>query len=525
MSLGGPKSNRPSEVGFPGKVLKRGAVSTSSTLTATHWETVIGLEVHVELHTESKLFCGCPNAFGHPPNSLVCPVCLGLPGTLPTLNRRAVELHLKAARALGCKIQTFSKFDRKNYFYPDIPKNFQTSQYDLPLAYKGWLELSPGRVIGITRIHLEEDTGKSTHLALDTNAEPVASRLGRSDITHLDYNRAGVPLLEIVSEPDLRTAEEAYQYVDRLRELMLWLQISDCKMEQGSLRCDANVSIRPLGQLELGTKTEIKNMNSLRSIRDAIESEVRRQTELLESGGRVIQETRGWDESRGTTISMRSKEEAQDYRYFPEPDLPTLSFSVADVKAVDDALPELPAARRERYAKLFSLEPEYLEYLTFEPALGEFFEATVAEGGQPVEAAKWMKNTVSRLSNEQNLTLFESHLTPRGLGQLLKAVQAGEVGAKAAQKVVEVLFTETMEVDAVLDRLGLRQLSGADALRPILQTVIEENLSVVEEFRQGKDKALNVLLGKVMKATQGAANAAEARALLIELIGAGTVSS
>ena len=499
--------------------LKRPSMSNSAVASATTWETVIGLEVHIELHTETKLFCACPNAFGHPPNTLVCPVCLGLPGTLPTLNRCAVELHLVAARSLGCKIQAFSKFDRKNYFYPDIPKNFQTSQYDLPLAYQGWLELSTDRVIGITRIHLEEDTGKSTHLAFDAQGSVVASRLGRSDITHLDYNRAGVPLLEIVSEPDLRTAEEAYEYVDRLRELMLWLGISDCKMEQGSLRCDANVSVRPVGQRELGTKTEIKNMNSLRSIRDAIESEVARQIGVLESGGRIVQETRGWDETRGTTLSMRSKEEAQDYRYFPEPDLPTLAFDEADVKAVDDALPELPAARRERYAKAYEVEAEYLEYLTFEPALGEFFEATVAAGGRGNEVAKWMKNTVSRLSNEQETSLFDSHLTPQALGGLIQAVEKGEVGAKAAQRVLEVLFVETVEVDAVLDRLGLRQVSGADALRPILQTVIDENPSVVDEVRQGKGKALNVLLGKVMKATQGAANAGEARQMLEELIG------
>jgi aspartyl-tRNA(Asn)/glutamyl-tRNA(Gln) amidotransferase subunit B len=492
----------------------------SSSLAVTNWETVIGLEVHVELHTESKLFCGCANAFGHPPNTLVCPVCLGLPGTLPVLNRRAVELHLKAARALGCKIQSFSKFDRKNYFYPDIPKNFQTSQYDLPLAYQGWLELAPGRVIGITRIHLEEDTGKSTHLALDEDGQVQPSRLGRSDLTHLDYNRAGVPLLEIVSEPDMRTASEAYEYVDRLRELMLWLGISDCKMEQGSLRCDANVSVRPTGRRELGTKTEIKNMNSLRSIRDAIDSEVQRQIAVLESGGRVVQETRGWDENRGTTLSMRSKEEAQDYRYFPEPDLPTLRFWPADIQAVDDALPELPAARRERYAKSFELAAEYLEYLTSEPALGEFFEATVAAGGQPDEAAKWMKNTVSRLCNERETTLFASSLTPEGLGQLLKAVEKGEVGAKAAQRVLEVLFSESVAVDEVLDRLGLRQVSGAEALRPILQAVLDGNPTVVDEVKQGKGKALNVLLGKVMKATQGAANAAEARQMLEELIGA-----
>ena len=494
----------------------------NSLTSAIEWETVIGLEVHVELHTKSKLFCACPNQFGSDPNSLVCPVCLGLPGTLPTLNRQALQLHLRAARALGCKIQSFSKFDRKNYFYPDIPKNFQTSQYDLPLAYQGWLELSSDRVIGITRIHLEEDTGKSTHLAHEKGGAGglVGSRLGSSDITHLDYNRAGVPLLEIVSEPDMRTAEEAYEYVDRLRELMLWLEISDCKMEQGSLRCDANVSVRPRGQRELGTKAEIKNMNSLRSIRDAIESEVARQISVLESGGVVIQETRGWDEVRQTTLGMRSKEEAQDYRYFPEPDLPTLRFSEAEVKAIDDALPELPAARRERYTKQFDIEdPDYLAYLTSEMALGEFFEESVAAGGRADEVSKWMANTVSRLCNEKNVALGQSRLTPQGLGHLLQAIDKNTVGAKAAQTVLELLFVELVSVDAAIDRLGLRQLSGADQLRPILVTVLEESPGVVEEVRQGKAKAMNVLLGKVMKATKGAANAGEARQMLEELIG------
>lgn len=483
------------------------------------WEAVIGLEVHVELHTETKLFCGCPNIFGQDPNTLVCPTCLGLPGTLPSLNGQAVALHLRAARALGCKIHHFSKFDRKNYFYPDIPKNFQTSQYDLPLAHHGWLELSHERVIGITRIHLEEDTGKSTHLAWGPNKEIVGSRLGRSDLTHLDYNRAGVPLLEIVSEPDLRTADEAYEYVDRLRELMLWLGISDGKMEQGSLRCDANVSVRPRGQRELGTKAEIKNMNSLRSIRDAIESEIERQIIVLEAGDRVVQETRGWDETLGTTISMRSKEEAQDYRYFPEPDLPTLSFNDRAIDGVDADLPELPAARRERYAKQYGLEPEYLDYLTSTKELGAFFEATLAVGVPAIEAAKWMKNTVSRLCNERELALEASKLTPGRLGDLLKAVQEGQIAAKAAQSVLEVLFEEEVSTDEAIDRLGLRQLSGLGALRPILLQVIAENPTVVEEVGQGKAKALNVLLGKVMKATGGAANAGEARVFLQELIG------
>ncbi len=492
--------------------------STSENGCSVQWETVIGLEVHVELHTQSKLFCGCPNRFGGEPNTYVCPVCLGLPGTLPVLNKRAVELHLLAARALGCQIQTFSKFDRKNYFYPDIPKNFQTSQYDLPLAYKGWLELSSSRVIGITRIHLEEDTGKSTHLACSPNGKLEASRLGFSDVTHLDYNRAGVPLLEIVSEPDMRTPEEAYEYVDRLRELMLWLGISDCRMEQGSLRCDANVSVRPKGERQLGTKAEIKNMNSLRSIRDAIHSEVDRQISVLKAGGRIFQETRGWDETTGTTMSMRSKEEAQDYRYFPEPDLPTLNYDDADVAAVDALLPELPASRRERYLKQFGLDLESVEFLTLEPFFGAFFEEALKSGARPTEIAKWMANTISRLSNERGVTLNESKLRPGNLGSLLLKVDEGIVGAKAAQQVVEELFEQGGEVDDIIDRLGLRQLSGTESLVPILKTVLQENPAVVDEVKQGKDKALNVLLGRVMKATRGAANPAESRRLLEEMI-------
>ncbi len=482
------------------------------------WETVIGLEVHIELLTETKLFCSCPNRFGAEPNSLVCPVCLGLPGTLPALNRKAVELHLLAARALGCQVQTFSKFDRKNYFYPDIPKNFQTSQYDLPLAYRGWLELSSSRVIGITRIHLEEDTGKSTHLACGAQGRLEASRLGQSDRTHLDYNRAGVPLLEIVSEPDLRTAEEAYEYVDRLRELMLWLGISDCRMEHGSLRCDANVSIRPSGSRTLGTKAEIKNMNSLRSIKDAIDCEVARQISVLESGGRIVQETRGWDEVALTTLSMRSKEEAQDYRYFPEPDLPTLRFTAEDIAAVDASLPELPAARRERYAKQFDLDCEAQGFLTGSPFLGRFFEEAAQSGADPGELAKWMQNTVSRLSNEREVALGDSKLEPGSLGLLLRRIEEGVVGAKAGQKVLEHLFDRGGGVDETIDSLGLRQLAGDDALRPILAGVLAENPKVVQEVREGKAKALNVLLGQVMKATKGAAHPAESRRLLEEMI-------
>lgn len=483
------------------------------------WEMVIGLEVHVELQTETKLFCACPNRFGAEPNTLTCPGCLGLPGTLPTLNGRAVELHLRAARALECKIHEFSKFDRKHYFYPDISKSFQTSQDDLPVAYKGWLELSPGRVIGITRIHLEEDAGKSTHLELAADGFLVPSRLGRSDCTHIDYNRAGVPLLEIVSEPDLREAQEAYDYVEKLRELLLWLQISDCKMEHGSLRCDANVSMRRRGETGFGVKTEIKNMNSLRSIRDAIESERLRQIEILESGGEIVQETRGWDETTNSTISMREKVGADDYRFFPDPNLCPLRFDVRDIALVDEGLPEFPAARRERYTKLYDLDQPTLDYLTIEPFFGRFFERTIATGADATEVAKWMVNTISRLSNEKELELADSKLTPESLGGLLKMIESGDVGAKSAQRVLETLFVDGGEPDEVVDKLGLRQLSSADSLTPLLKRLIEENPAVVAEFLEGKGKALNVLVGKVMKETKGAANPALTRSLLEEMIG------
>lgn len=483
------------------------------------FETVIGLEVHVELATASKLFCGCPNRFGAEPNTLVCPVCLGLPGVLPVVNRRAIELHLLAARALGCKIAEHSKFDRKNYFYPDMPKNFQTSQYDLPLAYGGWVQLAEDRVIGLTRIHLEEDTGKSIHYQ-EKDGQLVPGRLGGSDLTLVDYNRAGVPLLEIVSEPEMRTAEEAMAYCMALRDVLRWLGVSDCKMEEGSLRCDANVSLRPVGATKLGTKTEIKNMNSFKSIGAAIEYEVKRQAESLRQGGQIVQETRGWDENRGLTIGMRSKEEAHDYRYFPEPDLPLLEIDSAWIARVDASLPELPAARLARYQNDFGLSDKEAAFLTGDRFAGDFFEQTVEAGLSAAETVKWMANDVARLSNEFERALRDSQLSPSGLAATVALVGAGKVNQQGAQKVVESLFREGGQPDQWVERLGLAQMSDVSALREIISGVLAAAPEVVREYREGKKKAFNVLVGQTMKQTRGRANPQTVNQLLKEILDA-----
>ncbi len=480
-------------------------------------ETVIGLEVHVELATHTKLFCGCANRFGADPNSLTCPVCLGLPGVLPVVNRKALELHILAAKALNCKIAPWSKFDRKNYFYPDMPKNFQTSQYDLPLAEHGWLEIAEDRVIGITRIHLEEDTGKSVHLKKE-NGTLVGGRLGGSDLTLVDYNRAGVPLLEIVSEPDMRTPDEASEYVENLREILRWLEISDCKMEEGSLRCDANVSLRPVGQRELGVKTEIKNMNSLRSIRDAIAYEVERQAKILREGGEIVQETRGWDEERQLTISQRTKEEAHDYRYFPEPDLAPMTFNEEAVAEIVGEMPELPAARRARYRSALELSTEEARLMTGERASSEFFEEVVAHGAPPKEVSKWMMNEVARLENAANYPLSESLLRAESLAGVIELVAKEEISAKNGQKVVERLFLKGGKPRTLAEEMGLLQISDTEQLRGILTQIAEDNPSIVEQIKEGKKKAFNVLVGQAMKQTRGRANPKEVNKILQEIL-------
>jgi len=482
------------------------------------FESVIGLEVHVELATRSKLFCGCANQFGAAPNTLVCPICLGLPGVLPSVNRRAVEFHLLAARALECAVPTFSKFDRKNYFYPDMPKNFQTSQYDLPLAGLGRLEIETSdgpMTVGITRIHLEEDTGKSVHYE-ERAGQLVPGRLGGSDLSLVDYNRAGVPLMEIVSEPDMRTPEQAAAYVMALRDILVWLGISDCKMEEGSLRCDANVSIRPVGATELGTKTEIKNMNSFKSVRAAVEHEIARQIKVVSEGGRIVQETRGWDENAGRTISMRSKEEAHDYRYFPEPDLPLLEIDASLREALP--LPELPKACIQRFVSDYGLGLKEAKLMASSRTQADFFEATCKLGAEPAQAANWLANEVSRLVNETGVPLLESRVTPELLAELIALVKAGKVNHRGAKEMLPRIFNEGGSPSEWVDKLGLGQLSDTGALLTIIREVVAANPGPIAEFKGGKAKALNALVGQIMKKTGGRANPADLNRMLAEVV-------
>jgi aspartyl-tRNA(Asn)/glutamyl-tRNA(Gln) amidotransferase subunit B len=480
------------------------------------YESVIGLEVHVELATQSKLFCTCSNHFGASPNSLVCPVCLGLPGSLPVINKKAVELHVLAALALECQVPALSKFDRKNYFYPDMPKNFQTSQYDQPLAAGGRVVISelgqPERAIALTRIHLEEDTGKSIHYK-KVNGQYVADRLASSDMSVVDYNRAGVPLMEIVSEPEIRTAEEASAYLQNLREILVWLGISDCRMEEGSMRCDANVSVRPVGTNQLGTKTEIKNMNSFKSVREAVDHEIARQIQVLREGGRIIQETRGWDEARRLTISMRSKEEAHDYRYFPEPDLPPLELSQSWLEERRNQLVELPRQRAARYLADYGLSPYDASQMVASRSTADFFEALVQNGIEAKEACNWLANEVARINPAH------SQLQASALAQLIQLVGQQKVNRAGARQILEKLAEQGGQPEHWMDQLGLAAMQGGDQLKGLVEQAVANCPNAVAEYKSGKEKALNQVVGQVMKASQGRANAAEVMKLVKEVIG------
>jgi aspartyl-tRNA(Asn)/glutamyl-tRNA(Gln) amidotransferase subunit B len=432
-----------------------------------------------------------------------------------------VELHVLAALALDCQVPSLSKFDRKNYFYPDMPKNFQTSQYDQPLAAQGRLVISelgePERVINITRIHLEEDTGKSIHFRR-IQGQLVADRLASSELSLVDYNRAGVPLMEIVSEPEIRTPDEASAYLQQLREILVWLGISDCRMEEGSMRCDANISLRPVGQVELGTKTEIKNMNSFKSVRDALEFEIQRQIQVLSEGGRIVQETRGWDEARRVTLSMRSKEEAHDYRYFPEPDLPPLEISESWLQGIRQHLVELPRARAQRYLEV-GLNPYDAGLMVQSRALSDFFEQCLALGSDAKEVSNWLANEVARLSQEKGMPLLESRLTAEGLTGLLSQLAQSKIHRAGARQVLEKLYAEGGRAEDWIDRLGLVQMSGGDELVSLVRQAVESSPTAVAEFRAGKEKALNQVVGQVMKLSKGRANAAEVMRILKEVIG------
>jgi aspartyl-tRNA(Asn)/glutamyl-tRNA(Gln) amidotransferase subunit B len=472
------------------------------------FETVIGLEVHVELKTDTKIFCGCRTNFGAPPNTNVCPVCLGHPGTLPVLNERAVELALKAALALNCRINQDAKFDRKNYFYPDLPKGYQISQYDQPIGEDGYVEIDLGgqrKRIGIVRVHLEEDAGKSMHAPDGTH-------------TLVDYNRTGVPLIEIVSKPDIRSPEEARLYLEALKSIMQYCDISDCRMEEGSLRCDANISLRPVGQSEFGQKTELKNMNSFRNVQKALEYEAARQEEILRAGGTIEPETRRFDEATQTTVSMRSKEEAHDYRYFPEPDLVRLHIDDAWLARVRESLPELPLAKRDRYVHDLGL-PEYdAGVLTADRAVAEYFEQVVAAGAEPKQASNWVMSDLLGYLNNTGQTIDQAKVRPAQLAGLIAEVNSGRISIKQAREVFKAMCETGKDAPTLIKELGMEQISDESVLIPIIEEVIAKNPKSVEDYRNGKEKALGALVGQTMKATQGKANPALVNKLILERI-------
>ncbi len=469
------------------------------------YETVIGLEVHAQLLTRSKMFCACPSDYQDAaPNSAVCPVCMGMPGVLPVINSRAVELVVRTGLALGCEIASFTKFDRKNYPYPDLMKGYQISQYDLPIASNGALLVDvDGREteIGIERVHLEEDVAKLFHRT-ESDGEPYSL---------LDINRSGVPLMEIVSSPDMRTPEEARAYLMQLRSILRYIEAGTANMEQGSFRCDANISIRPQGSLELGVKVEVKNMNSFRSVFQALEYEQDRQARIVSEGGRILQETRGWDEERGVTVSMRSKEYASDYRYFPEPDLPPLELDTAWVESVRANMPELPEARRDRFERDFGLPAYDADLLTASRETADYFEGVVRIGsGEPSKLAKtvsnWMLGEMARFLNETGASVDDLKFKQRDLVDLIGLVDDGTLSTSMARTVFEKMFNSGRPPRQIAESEGLAQVSDADSLQAIVEEVLAANPGPVSDYLNGKDQAIRFLMGQVMKATRGKAN-------------------
>jgi aspartyl-tRNA(Asn)/glutamyl-tRNA(Gln) amidotransferase subunit B len=475
------------------------------------FETVIGLECHVELATASKMFCSCRNEFGGPPNCNTCPICLGHPGTLPVPNEKAIEYTAKIGLALDCRIVAHSLFHRKNYFYPDMPKNFQISQYDVPLCVAGHLDVlvdGQARRIGITRVHLEEDTGRTVHAG-------ATGRIAGADYALEDYNRAGVPLVEVVSEPDMRTPEEARAYFTELRAILEALGVSDVRMEEGSLRCDANISVRPLGHTDLGTKIEIKNLNSIRSIYRALAFEQERQIAALRAGQPLAQETRHWDENRNVTTPGRSKEYASDYRYFPEPDLTPIEPDRLWIEKLRTELPELPSARRRRFPVQYgALTVDQTGQLAFSKLLADFFEESVALGTSPTNAANWLTQDVKVLISEYGTRLEDGKLTPQHLADLNRLISEGALSSTGAKAALAEAFSTGATIEEIVESKGLRQVSDAGALEAVIDEVIAENRGPVDQFRGGKEGALNALVGHVMKKTKGSANPKVAADLL-----------
>jgi aspartyl-tRNA(Asn)/glutamyl-tRNA(Gln) amidotransferase subunit B len=481
------------------------------------YETIIGLEVHVQLLTNSKIFCGCSTHFGDPPNTNVCPVCLGLPGTLPVLNKRAVELAMRASLALNCTVQEHSRFARKNYFYPDLPKGYQISQYELPLATSGWLEIDHDgakKRIGITRLHLEEDAAKNLHEGFSQSATKA----------YIDYNRCGTPLSEIVSEPDMRTPEEAYSYLTTIRQIMLYTGVSDCNMEEGSLRCDANVSVRLRGAKEFGTKVEVKNLNSFRYLQKALEYEIDRHIGVLESGSRIFQETRLWNQVESCTVSMRSKEKAHDYRYFPEPDLLPIHVSSAWREEVRRDLPELPEAKRARFVSEYGITPYHAQILTATPALADFFETAVhakvpGQATVPRQAtANWMQTRLLRRLNDADKGIEESPVSPYSLVELIMLVENKEIMAAVAQKVFDKMFDTGRGAAEIVAAEGLAAQVGDSAIEQAARDVIDKNPDNVAKFKSGNEGVFKFFVGQVMRATRGQANPQAVNDILRKLL-------
>ena len=466
----------------------------------TKYEAVIGLEVHVQLLTKSKIFCTCSTRFGDPPNSNTCPVCLGLPGALPVLNREAVTMAIKAALALHSTINPRSRFARKNYFYPDLPKGYQISQYEEPLAEDGYLDIEldgARRRIGITRVHLEEDAGKSLHEGFPDSAEK----------SYIDLNRSGVPLIEIVSEPDLRTPEQAYEYLTRLKTLMLYLEVSDCNMEEGSLRCDANVSVRPPGAAEFGVKTEVKNLNSFKFLQKALAYEIERQIGVLEGGGAVAQETRLWDSREQRTYGMRSKEYAHDYRYFPEPDLLPLVITEEWKEEARRSLPELPQAREERLERQYaSLPKQDAQLLTMSRTMADYFEEVAQRTAEPKLAANWILNDLIFLLQENQKAFTDYPVSAENLAELLTLLAKGEISGKMAKEILAEMVRTRNAASQVIAEKGLAQISDPEAIAKVAREIIAANPKQVEQYRAGKTATLGWFVGQVMKATRGQAN-------------------
>ena len=486
----------------------------------TTYEAVIGLEVHVELSTETKIFCACRAHFGAEPNHHVCPVCLGLPGALPVLNARVLEFGIKAGLALKGDIARQTKFDRKNYFYPDLPKGYQISQYDQPLMQGGFVEIHPEaggvRRIGITRLHLEEDAGKLVHQG--------SANLAGSTYSLVDLNRAGVPLCEIVSEPDLRTAEEARLYLQELRNILVACGVTDGRMEEGSLRCDVNVSVRPTGSPVFGTRAEVKNLNSFRAVQRSVEYEIERQVELLEKGGKVVQETRTWNEERGITLSMRSKEAAHDYRYFPEPDLPAFEITEARIEEVRATLPELPAARRARYVEVVGLPAYDAGVLTDNLDLAAYFDAACEGAPNPKAIANWLMGDVAGYLNAQKVSVSDLPMRPGHLRDLVALIDADEISGKIAKTLILEMMKQGEEPKALVQKLGMSQISDESSIVDAIRSVLADNPSQVADYHAGKTKVVGWLVGQVMRQTQGRAKPDAVNRLILEVLAGSTVT-